>query len=178
MTKYEPTDEALAKSAKIIGAVTFALGLVFLLSANTVTADVATYVRILGVVFMGLGGLVAIKGVDYGLAYLEKQQVKENLVEEVVEQSIIDNKRGIVWVWVVALTTWAIMAVAYFSLSMVVYMVLDAVEGSYAGFTVQDLGVIELVKNVVAWFMVIMTIGILGWALINSTRRETATYPI
>lgn len=176
MKLKEPSDEALAKSAKIIGGATFAFGVFFMLGANSVTADVATYVRILGLIFMGLGGLVAIKGVDYGQAFLEKKRETESLVESVVED-LVEDRRGIVWVWVVAITTWAIMAVAYFSLSMVVYLVLDSVEGFYT-FSEQEMGVITLTKNVTGWFLIIMTIGILGWALINSTRRETATYPV
>lgn len=162
----EITEEELSKSAKIIGAIAFAIGVLFMMFANGATADVGLYVHLLGLGFMVLGGVVFIKGVDYGQFYLEQQR-----------QKLAKDNKGIIWVWVVAITAWAIMAVAYFSLSMVVYMVLDQVEGFYT-FSEQELGVITLTKNVTGWFLIIMTIGILGWALINSARRETSTYPI
>jgi len=168
----EPTNEQLEKSASTIGLITFFLGVLFVIGGGRVTQNASILLYCLGFGFVLLGGVVLVYGKQFGEDYV----AKKSLVEDVVEESLIQDRKGIIWVWVVAITTWAIMAVAYFSLSMVVYLVLDSVEGMYA-FSEEAYGVITLTKNVTGWFLIIMTIGIIGWALINSARRETSTYP-
>lgn len=171
----EPTDEQLVKSAKTIGFISFIIGVVFVFLANTAVHQVAVVVALIGLGFIVLGIVVIGKGAEMGRAYLEKQH--EGVVEDVVEQSLVEDRKGIVWVWIVAIITWAILAVAYFSLSMVVYLVLDQVETFYS-LPESYLQTITLTRNVTGWFLIIMTVGVIGWALINSARRETATYPV
>ena len=179
MTKELPkemTRDELNKSAMMIGLLMTAIGLLLVVGSNgRFGPDIAVTMFVVGIGFAGFGGVVIWKGVQFSEQYLTQKGV--DIVDEVTDESLMTNNRAIVWVWIVALTTWAIMAVAYFSLSMLVYMVLDSVEGMYA-FGEQELGIITLTKNVTGWFLIIMTVGIIGWALINSARREDQTYPI
>lgn len=162
----EPTDEQLVKSAKMVGFVSMIIGVLFVFLANTTTREVSLIVGALGVGLLVLGLFIVGKGAEMGRGFIEHQKGK-----------LVEDRKGIIWVWIVVLVTWAIMAVAYFSLSMVVYLVLDQVE-SYYFLPEESLQTITLTKNVVGWFLIIMTVGLIGWGLINSARRETATYPI
>ncbi len=130
---------------------------------------------VIGLALIVLAALFAIKGPEYGEMFLIRQRSK---LEEFKE-----DKRGIVWVWVVALLTWAIMAIAYFSLSMVVYMVLDQAEAFIPWSTAPPwadsyLQTINLTRNVCGWFLIIMTVGIIGWALLSSARHVGDTGPV
>lgn len=160
--------KALNKSALILGCVMAILGVFLALGANLVLGEMAVALFIIGVGFAGLGMVVLVKGGQFGEEYVLKKRTEA--------ADLAGDNQGIVWVWIVALLTWAIMAIAYFSLSMVVYMVLDSVEAFYP-WGAQELGVISLTRNVTAWFLIIMTVGIIGWALINSARKEDPTYP-
>lgn len=179
MTVSEIEKKSLNSVSWIIGLVLVFLGMGGIMAANGQgSPDVAVSLFVVSFVVFGLGAVFTFKGGDFGALFLEKRRAKAlDIVDETTEETLIENRRGIVWVWVVALTTWAIMAVAYFSLSMLVYMVLDSVEDMYV-FGEQEMGIITLTKNVTGWFLIIMTIGIIGWALINSARREDQTYPI
>lgn len=161
----EVTRKELDRSASIIGLVILAIGLASLYSSSSwtnIALNAGTFIIGLGLVAAGM--VVLFSGGELGEKYLARKRALEA------------DQRGIIWVWVVALTTWAIMAVAYFSLSIIVYMVLDSIEAFYP-FGSEELGVLSLTRNVCAWFLIIMTIGIIGWALINSARREDQTYP-
>jgi hypothetical protein len=118
----------------------------------------------LGIALCVLAVIFAVYGVECGEKYLAKKR------------SLAEDRRGITWVWIVALLTWAIMAIAYFSLVGVVYLVLDSVEAAYS-WGGSELQTLQLTRDVAAWFLIIMTVGLIGWALINSARREDQTYP-
>lgn len=166
MTVSEKEKERLKSVALKIGAVFSVIG-VFLMFLGVFiqSFDIAVYGLISGVGFVVIGLVFFSKGAEFGENYVVKQRSTSDIVKD---------ESGIVWVWIVALLTWAIMAVAYFSLSMVVYMVLDSVEAFYP-WGEQELGVISLTRNVCAWFLIIMTVGIIGWALINSVRKVDDT---
>jgi hypothetical protein len=167
MTVSEMEKEQLSHTAVKIGAVFSTIGVLLMLSGSIVGGGSVGVIAmfIFGLCFCGFGVAFLVKGGEFGELYVAKKR------------SLTADKDGIVWVWIVALLTWAIMAIAYFSLSMVVYMVLDSVEAFYPWGS-QELGVIALTRNVCAWFLVIMTVGIIGWALINSVRKvdDTAMY--
>lgn len=170
----QPNKEELNKSANRLGVFFTIVGLVLtVISGNIVNNLLLTVAGVaIGLGLAGLGVLILIKGSSFGEMYVQRKQA----LLEANKQKLEDDNRGIVWVWVVALCTWAIMAIAYFSLSIVVYMVLDSVEAFYP-WGAEEMGVITLTRNVCAWFLIIMTVGILGWALINSVRRGEDTYP-
>lgn len=163
----QPNKTELNRSAKILGIVFSISGWLTMLVSHNLPAYFGSFGFVVGLGVAILGIIILAKGAKLGEQYLERKKVLASLDED---------KRGIVWVWVVALSTWAIMAIAYFSLSVVVYMVLDKVEAFYP-WSGDELGVLTLTRNVMGWFLIIMTIGIIGWALINSARREDGTYP-
>lgn len=168
MTVTKEEKQSLNRTAWILGLVLSIGGLSLALAANGFQGDpnVSISMFFVGIIFAGFGLLIVTKGAQLGEDYTKLKRQAETLAED---------EGGIVWVWVVALCTWAIMAVAYFSLSVVVYMVLDSVEAFYP-WGAQELGVISLTRNVCAWFLIIMTIGLLGWALINSARKVEDTW--
>lgn len=87
------------------------------------------------------------------------------------------DKSGILWIWAVCLLTIVIMSIAWFTLSWPAFMILDAILASYTFPPTARLA-ITLVSNVISWFLILMTIGLLFWAFVNSGRRETETFGI
>lgn len=171
--------KSLKRVSKNFGVIFASLG-ILLMAVYVIYGFAISFV--FGAFFFVGGFLVAIHGPEWGEAYVVKQRQAESDRKRRDISEFVDDKTGIVWVWIVALTTWAIMAIAYFALSMVVYMILDSAEafipwGSAPAWADQYLSVIYLTRNVMAWFLIIMTVGIIGWALINSTRRGEDTYP-
>lgn len=141
----------------------FALfGLLFVFGSGYISAlDLALMVFSAGVCLTVIGLFLTVNWIR---PFLPKRKLRE-------------NTRGIVWVWVVALATLALMAIAWWSLGQVAFMVMDQVESQYA-FPSESLATIGFVRNVLAFFLLIMTVGIIVWALVNSARREDVTYPV
>lgn len=174
MTISEKEKDALKQASLKLGfvfALIGAIGLVVaLLPLGLGYFSLVAFVAGIGVMGVGLAFLT--KGADLGEEYLVRKRASP---------SIVDDEKGIVWVWVVAICAWAIMAIAYFALSTVLYIVLDSVEAwapwSGHAWESQYMATIELTRNVCAWFLIIMTVGLLMWALINSARREDQTFP-
>lgn len=156
--------EALKKSATILGGILAGVGVILLMLANGLDPLFATISFVGGLGLIAFGVMLFWQGAEMGELYAKQ---KGNLR---------DDEKGIVWVWVVAFLTWAIMAIAYFSLATVAYMILDSAEAMYP-WGGEELGTLALTRNVLGWFLIIMTVGIIGWALINSARREDQTYP-
>lgn len=188
MTVTEQERADLNQAALTVGAVLCVVGLVCLivLAGLPLGGEVQFTFFLVGAGFVAMGIVFIAKGGAFGEEYVLKKRLetydaaRQDQANEAI-RSLKEDDRGIVWVWIVAIVTWAIMAVAYFSLSMVLYMVLDDIE-AFAPWTghaweTQYLGVIELTRNVTAWFLIIMTVGIIGWALINSARRVGDTWP-
>lgn len=182
MTVSEKEKEALKQTSLKLGFLFVVIGAALFASANLPLGEITLTLFIGGVGIIGFGLVFIVKGAEFGEDFLVKQRLKqEQLTDEQYHANFKADESGIIWVWIVALVTWAIMAMAYFALSMVLYMVLDSVEAfaPWEGhaWESQYMGVIELTRNVCAWFLIIMTVGIIGWALINSARREEPTYP-
>lgn len=87
-----------------------------------------------------------------------------------------DNKSAIVWVWAVCLLAIVVHSIAWLVLCWPMYMTLDAIEASYT-FPVQATNTINLIRSIAALEEVVMVLGLLAWAFINSSRREEVTYP-
>ena len=157
----------LKRNARIQASLLVVMGIAAILTNSALGSGIGLSLIVLAIVF-------SVKGPEYGEMFLIRQRAK---LEEFKEA-----KKGIVWTWIVALLTWAIMAVAYFALSMVVYLVLDQVESSIPwseapAWADQYLQTITFTRDVCGWFLIIMTVGIIGWALINSARRVPDTAP-
>lgn len=170
----EAEKKRLRRNARIQGLALAVIGV-------TLAATLGFIGSVLCILFVIAAAVFAIKGPEYGEMFLIRQANLAAAAQEKAEE-FKDEKRGIVWVWIVALLTWAIMAIAYFSLSMVVYIVLDQAEafipwGSAPAWADGYMQTITLTRNVCAWFLIIMTVGIIGWALINSARRTEDTGP-
>lgn len=165
MTINENENKALGESARNIGVAVSVIGIVLMIAGNFIGPEAMLLFFGVGLAVFGLGVLFLVKGKEYGQLYVDKKR------------SLIKEKDGIVWVWIVALLTWAIMAVAYFALTVVVYMVLDSVEASGYNFPQAYVDNLNLTRTVTEWFLIIMTVGIIGWALINSVRKVDDTYP-
>lgn len=159
----QPSDKALEKSSKILAAICVSIALVSILGANLLK-DYTVVLGGVAVVFVLVGAVFLRYGKEYGQYYTAKKSFKE-------------DERGIVWVWIVAILTWAIMAVAYFALAGIVYMILDQVEAAPYAYPQAFLDNISLTRDVTGWFLIIMTVGILGWALISSVRKVDDTMP-
>jgi hypothetical protein len=159
------SEKELDRSANRLSMIFAVLGFVFIFAS---LVSQVFFIAVFGVIFL-VGSVIFNL---YGRASAEHFLVRKRL--KVAE--LVEDKKAIVWVWIVAFLTWAIMAIAYFSLSMVIYMVLDSVTAFYA-FDAGGMAVISLTRDVTGWFLVIMTVGLIGWALINSSRKGEDTYP-
>lgn len=171
MTVTEAERERLNMVALKIGATFGAVGVVLMVLIGNfapVGPEIQFTSFLVGAGLVIIGLIFIVKGGEFGQAYVEKQRAA----------SFQEDESGIVWVWVVAIATWGIMAIAYFALSGVVYMILDQVEEMGAGWGDLYLANITLTRDVCGWFLIIMTVGIVGWALINSARREDQTFPV
>lgn len=185
-----PSEQALEKSAKILAGVCMSV---------TMAAFALTYLfkeatlplAIVGVIFGVFGAAFLLNGKDWGEYYVTKKFVDQSGLDDqhnkqhldetpycsMLDKSFVKDERGIVWVWIVALLTWAIMAIAYFALAGIVYMVIDQVEAMPYNYPQAYLDNMTLTRDVTGWFLIIMTIGILGWALISSVRKVDDTMP-
>lgn len=86
------------------------------------------------------------------------------------------KNRGIIWIWVVCIFAIAVLALLWLPLSWVSYMMIDVVKENY-NFPPQALSAINLLTQVIGYFLVIMLFGLIIWAIVNSQRREDITYP-
>jgi len=109
----------------------------------------------------------------YMLAQMRLPKLPTKLVEEI--NRFKDDKQGILWVWAVCLLTIIVMSIAWFTLSWPAFMIIDAVLASYSFPPTARLA-ITLTSNVISWFLILMVLGLVLWAFVNSQRREDQTY--
>jgi len=88
-----------------------------------------------------------------------------------------ENKRGALWIWAVALLAIVTLAIGWFALTWPAFMLIEQIEGVY-DFPAETIPAINLIKAVMGWFLILMTLGLLLWAYVNSQRREDVTYPV
>jgi uncharacterized membrane protein len=107
------------------------------------------------------------------LAQMQVPKISPLLLEKA--KQFKDDKRGVMWVWAICLLTIVVMSMAWFTLSWPAFMIIDAVLASYSFPPTARLA-ITLVSNVISWFLIMMVLGLLLWAFVNSQRREETTY--
>lgn len=110
----------------------------------------------------------------YMLAQMQLPKLPPKLLDEV--KRFKDDKKGIMWVWAMCLLTIVVMSIAWFTLSWPAFMILDQILASYTFPPTARLA-ITLTTNVISWFLIMMVLGLLLWAFVNSQRREDQTYP-
>ena len=93
------------------------------------------------------------------------------------EKKFAKDKRAALWIWAVCLLSIAVLALGWFTLSWPTYMIIETIENVYA-FPPEAESAINLIKNVIGWFLILMSLGLLLWAFVNSQRREEVTYPM
>jgi len=109
----------------------------------------------------------------YMLAQMRLPKLPTKLVEEI--NRFKDDKQGIMWVWAVCLLTIVVMSMAWFTLSWPAFMIIDSILASYSFPPTARLA-ITLTSNVISWFLILMVLGLVLWAFVNSQRREETTY--
>lgn len=82
----------------------------------------------------------------------------------------MDNK-GALWLWSVAILTIIVMAFAWFALTWPTFMVIDFVESRYS-YSGSSAYAATFVKNVLSWFLILMSLGLLLYLYVNSQRKE------
>lgn len=95
----------------------------------------------------------------------------------VSEKTFRKNKRAALWIWTVCLLSITVLALAWFVLTWPTFMIIDYIESVYT-FPPEAAPAITLIKNVLGWFLILMALGLLLWAYVNSQRREEITYPV
>lgn len=118
------------------------------------------------VLFFSLGAGLSLFGVALAL----------NIIR-VNEKTFRKNKSAALWIWAVCLLSIVTLALAWFVLTWPTFMIIDYIEGVYT-FPPEAAPAITLVKNVMAWFLILMALGLLLWAYVNSQRKEELTYPV
>jgi hypothetical protein len=91
--------------------------------------------------------------------------------------NLFKNKKGIVFTWAIAAITIGFTALVWWVVSYPLMMVIETMEGTFT-YPAEAYGTIQLVKNVLGWFLGIEVIGVLFWALISSFRRTEQQYPV
>ena len=97
-------------------------------------------------------------------------------VSEKQLEKLKKNRKGALWIWAVCLLSIVTLAIAWFALTWPVFMFIDAIQDHYT-FPAQVQPAISLIVAVMGWFLILMTLGLLLWAYVNSQRREEVTYP-
>jgi hypothetical protein len=120
----------------------------------------------LGMFVYGIGAMLTGIGVIliFSLVYSE-------------DKKVVRAKRGAMWIWAVCLLSIGVLALGWFVLMWPTYMIIQTIEGAY-NFPPEATGAIGLIKTVIAWFLILMALGLLLWAFVSSQRREEITYPV
>jgi len=87
------------------------------------------------------------------------------------------NRRGAIWIWAVCLLALVVLAMGWFTLTWPTYMIINYIESVYT-FPPEAQPAVTLMKNVIAWFLIFMALGLLLWAYVASQRREEISYPM
>jgi len=94
----------------------------------------------------------------------------------VSEKQLKRDKRGALWIWAVCLLAIVTLAIGWFALTWPAFMLIDTIESVY-DFPAETQPAINLIKTVMGWFLILMTLGLLSWAYVMSQRKEELTYP-
>ena len=81
------------------------------------------------------------------------------------------DKRAVVYAWVIVLVLMFTYAVVWFTAGWAAMKFVDTAEEQFT-FSDRESGIITLAKNIFAWHPVIVFIGYLLYAIVNSQRRD------
>jgi uncharacterized membrane protein (DUF373 family) len=85
------------------------------------------------------------------------------------------NRKGIVYVWVVAAITICFTALVWFVVSYPMWIIVDVVESQYT-YPTQSRALLNLVQSVLTWFLGFEVFGVLIWALVSSHRKGEPSF--
>jgi len=86
------------------------------------------------------------------------------------------QNRGAIWIWTVCLLAIVVLAMGWFTLTWPTFIIIETIESQFT-FPPEATNAITLMKTVMGWFLILMALGLLLWAFVNSQRREEVTYP-
>lgn len=81
------------------------------------------------------------------------------------------DKRGAVYAWIIVLIFMFTYATIWFTAGWAAMQVVDTAE-EQNDFGTEATGVIDFLKNVFAWHPIIVFVGLILYALVNSQRRD------
>ena len=122
---------------------------------------------VLFTVFLGLTLILVAVLFAFNIIHVSEKQL----------QKLKKNQKGALWIWAVCLLSIVTLAIAWFALTWPVFMFIDAIQEHYT-FPAQVQPAISLIVAVMGWFLILMSLGLLLWAYVNSQRREEQTYPM
>ena len=86
------------------------------------------------------------------------------------------NNKGAMWIWAVCILSLVVLAMGWFTLTWPTFLIIETIESQYS-FPSEATNAITLMKTVLGWFLILMALGLLAWAFVNSQKREEITYP-
>ena len=81
------------------------------------------------------------------------------------------DKRGAIYAWIIVLIFMFTYATVWFTAGWAAMQVVDTVE-SQTEFGDEATGVIDFLRNVFAWHPILVFVGLILYALVNSQRRD------
>jgi hypothetical protein len=133
-------------------------------------------ITIIGVMFIGLSLAPTELGLNFFIIGLPLTICGSYFLCLEMFPSLKKNKHGILWIWAVCLMAIVVMALAWMTLTWPVYLIIEQIESVFT-FPTAAQSAVDILKTVIAWFLVLFVLGMLLWAYVNSQRREDVTYP-
>lgn len=107
--------------------------------------------------------------IGFGLALLF------NLIR--VTEKLFKQRKAALYIWAVCLLAISVLSLGWFVLTWPTYQIITYIESVYT-FPPEATNAITLIKNVIAWFLILMALGLLLWAYVMSQKREEVTFPV
>lgn len=120
-----------------------------------------------------IGAIIGMNLIGWGLLFNRK----ELLNEWKEAHKLVENEKGALWIWAVALLGIIAMSFTWFVLAWPTFEVILNIESTFA-FPPEAQTTVTLLKTVISWFPVIFVLGLLLWAFVASQKREEVTYPV
>lgn len=116
---------------------------------------------------LGAGLVFTAFGMSLKLSKVSKETLKR----------LKQDRRGALWIWAVCLLAIVTLAMGWFTLTWPAFIIIDTIESKF-DFPPEATAPISLIKAVMGWFLIFMSLGLLLWAFVHSQRREEVTYPV
>lgn len=114
----------------------------------------------------GVGAMLCMAGTIHFCVTLYRTEKKR----------LLENGRGVAWIWAVCLITIIVLVIAWFALSYPTLMLIDTVTGN-PNWPSEYSGTVTIIRNVIQWFLILMVFGLLIWAYVSSQRPQEVSYP-